>query len=58
MALHPRNDIDRLPRKEKGRGLTNIEVWVDSPIKGFENYIKKSKEREFTVTSNGIGKIR
>ena len=43
MALHPRDDVDRLyvSRKERGRGLTSIEDTVDASIQQLENYIKK-----------------
>ena len=46
-ALHARDDIDRLyvSRKDRERGLANIEVSVDTSIRGLEDYIKKSKER-------------
>ena len=46
-ALYPKHDIDRLyvSRKEKGRGLANIESSVDASIQGLEDYIKKRNER-------------
>ena len=46
MALHPRNDIDRLcvSRKEEARGLTSIEDSVDASIRRLEDYIKIAKK--------------
>ena len=40
-VLHPRDDIDRLyvSRKEGGRRLASIEVYVSASIQGFENNI-------------------
>ena len=53
-----RDDIDRLyvSRKEGGGGwdVANIEDSIDASIWGFENYIKKSKERRVTATRNSI----
>ena len=40
-ALHPRDDVDRLSRKEGGRGLASIEDTVDASIQPLEDYIEK-----------------
>ena len=42
-ALHARDDVDRLyvPRKEGGRGLSNIEDSVDTSIQRLEDYREK-----------------
>ena len=42
-ALHPRDDVDRLcvSRKERGRGLANIEDSIDASIQRLEAYIEK-----------------
>ena len=59
-ALHPRDDIDRLyvSRKEGRRGLTSIKDSGDPSIPGLKDYIKKSKERLNTATSNSTGNIK
>ena len=56
MMMH----IDRLwvSRKEGGRGLTNIEDRVDASIQRLEDYIKKSKEKLITTTSNSSDNVR
>ena len=53
-ALHPRDDIDRLyvSRRERRRGLTNIENSVDTSIQRLEDYIQKSGGRLITATRN------
>ena len=42
-TLHPRDDVDRqyVSRKEKGRGLANIEDIVDASIQRLEDCIEK-----------------
>ena len=59
-ALHSRDDVDRfyVSRKEKGRGIANIEDWVDVSLQGFKDYIKKSKKILITAASNSISNIR
>ena len=56
-ALYPRDDLERLgiSRKEEGRGLPSMEKYVDASMQGFENYIRKNKERLITAASNRIG---
>ena len=44
MALRPRCDVDCF-LKEGGRRLPNIEDCVEEPGQGFDDYVKKSKER-------------
>ena len=58
-ALHPRNGIDRLyvSRKEGGRKRAYIKDCGDATIQGLKEFIKKSKERQFTATSNSNGNI-
>ena len=41
--------------KQEVRGLVRIEDCVDAAIKGLENYIKKSKERQITAANNSNG---
>ena len=60
-ALYPRDDRDRLyvSRKERGRELTSIEVYVDALTQGFK-YIKrakKKKKRLLRTASNNTSKI-
>ena len=52
LALHPRDDVDRLylPRKEGGRGLTSIQDSVDVLIRWLEDVIKKSWGRLIAAT--------
>ena len=52
-ALNPRYDIDRLYllRKEGKRGLTSIEDSVDTSIRRFEDYLKKSKKKKLTIAT-------
>ena len=51
MTMHKillsRGGIDNLyvSRKERERGVTNIEDYVDASIRRFEDYIKNRKER-------------
>ena len=54
------DDIDRLyvSRKGGGRGLANIENYVETLIRGHEEYIKKSKERLIIAVSNNNSNIR
>ena len=44
LALHPRDDINRLymSKKEGGRGLASLEDCTDASIQGLEKYTKKS----------------
>ena len=46
MALHPRDDVDRLyiSRKERRRGLASIEDRVDAAIQPLGDYIEKHEE--------------
>ena len=46
-----------MPRKEGGRGLTSSEDCIDSSTQGFEDNIKKSKERLITAANNSISNI-
>ena len=58
MAIHPRYDTDRLyVSREGGWGLTSIEDNVYSSIRGIKDYIKKSKERLFTMIRNSTYNI-
>ena len=59
-ALHPRDDINwvYVSRKERGRGLNNIEDCVDISIKRLKVYIKKNKEILTIAPNNSIGKKR
>ena len=59
-VLHPRDNIDRVSasRKVGGRKLINIENCVDVSKRGFEDYIKKNKERLVTVTRNNTDNIK
>ena len=54
MALHPRDNVDRLyvSRKEGGRGLASIEDSVDASIQRFKDYIGKHEGGPFTATRN------
>ena len=47
-----------MSRKEVGRGHANIKDSTDASVLGFEDYIKKSKERQTAVTSNSNGNMR
>ena len=51
-GLHPSDDVDRLlvPRKETGRGLTNIEHTVDVSIQRLKDYIEKHRGSLITST--------
>ena len=46
-ALHSNDDIDWLyvSRKEGGRGLANIEDFIEALIQGLENYNKKRAKK-------------
>ena len=48
-ALHLRDEIVSVSRKEGGRGLTNIEDSIDASIQGLKDGIRKSKERYYSV---------
>ena len=54
MALHPRDDVDRLyaSRKEGGRGLASIEDSVNASIQRLEDYIQKHEGGLITATRN------
>ena len=54
MALHPRDDVDRLyvSRKKGGRGLASIEDSVDSSIQRLEDYIEKHGRGLITALRN------
>ena len=54
MALHPKDDVDRLyvPRKEGGRGLASIEDTVDTYIQRLEDYIEKHERGLITAIRN------
>ena len=58
-ALHPRDDVDRLyvPKKEGGRGLTNIEDSVDASIQRLEDCIEKHKGELITAIKNNTGNM-
>ena len=45
-------------REEGGRGLTSIEDRVDSSIRAFKDYIKRSKDRLIIAASNSNYNIR
>ena len=47
-----------MSRKKGGSELIIIEDSVDTSIKRFKDYIKKSEEKLFTAASNSIRKIR
>ena len=51
-ALHPRDDVDSVPRKEGGRGLASIEDSVDTSIQRLEDYIEKHKRGLITAIRN------
>ena len=53
-----RQHILHVSRKERGRGLASIEDSVDASIRGFENYIKKRKERLITAVNNSADHIK
>ena len=54
MALHPRDDVDRLyvSRKEGGRGLASIEDSVDASIQRLKDYIQKHERGLITATKH------
>ena len=54
MALHPRDDVDRLyvSRKEGGSGLASIEDSVDTSINRLENYLQKHEGGLITATTH------
>ena len=62
MALHPRDDVDRLyvSRKKGERGLAKIEDTVDASIQRLEHYIEKHERGLITIirldTDNTIKK--
>ena len=49
MALHPRDDVDRLyvSRKQGGRRLTSIEDSVDAYIQRLEDYTEKKQRKTY-----------
>ena len=53
-ALHTRDDVDiqSVPRKEGGRGFTNIEDSVDTSIQRLEDYIEKHERGLITDIRN------
>ena len=53
MALHPRNDVDRLSvsKKEGSRQLTTIED-VDASIQRFKDYVEKLGGRLIIASRN------
>ena len=57
-ALHPRDDVDRLyvSRKERERGLANIEDTVDASIQRLEDYIEKHEQWLITTIRNDTEK--
>ena len=59
-ALRQRDDIDKLHmyRKEGERGRVSFENSVDTSIRRFEYFIKKSKERIVSVTRNSRDYIK
>ena len=54
MALHPRDDVDRLyvSRKEGGGGLGSIKDSVGASIQQLEDYIEKHEQGLITVIRN------
>ena len=59
-VLHPRNDVDRLCVKKRGRkrGLAIIEDSVDTSIQQLEDYIQKRGGRLITATKNNTNDTR
>ena len=58
-ALQPRDDIDRLneSRKAEGKVLASIKESVNTPEKGFEQYIppqKKTENKETLITATRV----
>ena len=52
-ALRSRDDGDRLyQEKKEEEGFVGIEDIVDTSIRGFKDYIKKSKERLISASRN------
>ena len=53
-ALHSRDDVNRLyaPRKERGRGLADIENSVYTSIQRLEDYIEKHERGLITAIRN------
>ena len=49
--LYPKSKVDCLytPRKEGGRRLQGVEETVHLTNLGLDNYVKESKERQFTA---------
>ena len=45
-------------RRDGGRGLASFEDCVDASIRGFEDYILKSKERLMTAAHESIDSIK
>ena len=56
MALHPRDDVDRLYvlRKWGERGLASIEDGVDASIQRLDYYIEKHEGGLITAIRNNI----
>ena len=54
MALHPRDDVDRVyvSRKEEERGLASIGVSVDASIQRLEDYIEKHEGGQIAAIKN------
>ena len=56
LALHPRDDIDRLYVSRKGgRRPTSIEDSVDASIQRLEDNVEKCRERLITATGSNTG---
>ena len=60
MALHPRDDVDRLyvSRREAGRELGGIKDSVDVSIQRIEDYIQKRGRRLIAATRNNTNNTR
>ena len=60
MALHPRDDVDRLyvSRKDGEREFTSIEDSVYTSIERLEDYVEKRGGRLITATRNNTNDTR
>ena len=60
MALHPRDDVDRLyiSREEGGRGFNSIEDNVDASIPRLKDYIEKRGEGLIIATRNNTDNLK
>ena len=57
-ALHPRDDVDYVTRKERGRGLTSIGDSVDASIQRLKDFIEKQRGRLNTTTRSNTDDTR